>query len=812
MPVYQRIQDRFSFGEISPLNYSKTQTEGYYSSLQTAENVVVLQQAILTRRFGTEFIYDIGGASTAAEVRLFMFQIGIFSNYLLVVNPNTIDIVYQDVIVASLANPYPTAMIPSLNFMQDGGIPVIFSDGTIQPNEILRFAGAPINITGLSATPNSLASDDLGVGPGTILPVNFLTSGALPVTVPAINATVTYFIRVIDSFSFQIYGTPGNASAQISPFEIINSGSSSQLELLNNWVITPYNFTTFPTYDFARNYTDLNFQHTLYQGQLLFICQGGRVPLTGIITAAEGSFAITGAGTLFTTELSAGSVIGFNNEEHIVQIVVSDTLLRITNAAESDGDFTAYTTATVNFFTPEYVGGLILTPAQTLRIIAYNSPVQVQVAYLDGQLLTANTTDMPVSYNGSALFIGVPAFSDLRGWPTSGTFVQSRAVLCNTPSIPDLVCASVLGDSHNFNDAGVFETDAITQTVNDDKGAYILFPYGTKTLTIFTTSGIFSTPYNANVAFSPTNTKIEKEEESFIENVEAVWIDNQLFYVDGGGRRVRTLQFDIAISAYEFNTVSSFSEHLIQHPVCSAVYRNSLLLDISLVFFINADGSIACFNSLKEQNLQGWTHLTTQGQFVYAYGARGLCYFAVQRTINGVQRIYLEKLDFNILNDSASIFTFATPQSTVTGLEHLEGMPVKIIADQFVFGGTVLDGQLTLPFAATNVEIGLSYNPTVTTLPFAAPNSDSPVSFYRDKSYSNVYVDLYNSFGVYVNGTLIPMEGFGTPISPLLPPPMPQTGFYKTNPQQSALEGITITQIDPYPFTLRSLGFEVNVS
>lgn len=742
MPI-QRMQDRFSLGEISPLTHSKPATDGFYYSLAQAKNVVVMPQSILKRRFGTEYVDNIIDVNIASEIKLFMFQIGIFSNYVLVVRPNNIDIYYQDVKCASVENPYDASTIQTLHFMQDGGIPTIFSDGRSQPQQIIRSASTPISITDFGDTANSLKTTGLNMVVGQILPAAFSVTSIidqLPSTIPELNDATNYFIKAVSPTDFEIYSTPGNASLGINKFQILDPGNDTQVIPQNTWTVQPYNFTILPTYDFDKNYFDFEFNL---------------------------------------------NVINDDN----------DLVLTCDNA----------------LFTEEYVGGLVITPRQALRIETYVSPTVVDVAYLSGDFMIRTTSPQDNNYNfpGNSAFIGVPAFSDIRGWPRSGTFVQSRAVLCSTPSVQDLMCASVTGDSHNFNDTGTFETDGITQNVNDDKGSYILFPYGTKTLTIFTTSGVFSTPYNSNVSFSPGNTKIEKEEESYIEDVQAIWIDNQLFYVDGGGRRIRSLQFDIAISAYQFSTVSTFSEHLIRQPICSAVYRNSADIDVSLVFFINSDGTIACYNTLTEQGIQGWTLLNTDGLYRYAYGARGLTYFVVERVINNQTKFYLEKLDFDLLNDCATTFVFDPPQSVITELDYLEGKEVKVIADEYRLTGTIQGGQITLPFAATDVEIGLSYAPLLETLPFMSKEliSQFPVSFYRDKVYSNVYIDYYLSYGIYINNTLIPMEGFGD----TAPAPVPQTGYYKATPMQSALQGITITQRDPYPFILRSIGFEVEM-
>ena len=72
--------------------------------------------------------------------------------------------------------------------------------------------------------------------------------------------------------------------------------------------------------------------------------------------------------------------------------------------------------------------------------------------------------------------------------------------------------------------------------------------------------------------------------------------------------------------------------------------------------------------------------------------------------------------------DSCTSFYLEQPQTQLSGLTHLEGQPVTALADgNVVTGLTVENGSITLPFAASVVHVGLTYQSKVGTLALAGP-------------------------------------------------------------------------------------------
>ncbi|MGB3389452.1 MAG: hypothetical protein WBA88_15875 [Pseudaminobacter sp.] len=83
--------------------------------------------------------------------------------------------------------------------------------------------------------------------------------------------------------------------------------------------------------------------------------------------------------------------------------------------------------------------------------------------------------------------------------------------------------------------------------------------------------------------------------------------------------------------------------------------------------------------------------------------------------------------------------------STVTGLSHLEGEEVLVLADGGVVESLVVSaGQITLPYAAATIHVGLEYTSRAVTLPYMGPQQDG-VLFGRRRNVIGSHVDVLHT-------------------------------------------------------------------
>ena len=190
----------------------------------------------------------------------------------------------------------------------------------------------------------------------------------------------------------------------------------------------------------------------------------------------------------------------------------------------------------------------------------------------------------------------------------------------------------------------------------------------------------------------------------------------------------------------------------------------------------------------------------------------------IKRTVNGSTRRYVEYLNifdfdetdntsFNFL-DSALSYS-GTAATTFTGLDHLEGQTVAILAD----GAThpdkpVSSGSVVLDRSATNVKMGLAYHSILKTMRIDAGSQDG-TSQGKTKRIYEITARLYQSVGVEIGPDLSNMERipFRTSANP-----MDEGIPVFTGDKEVEFRGnydtdgyILVRQTQPLPFTILSL-------
>jgi hypothetical protein len=120
---------------------------------------------------------------------------------------------------------------------------------------------------------------------------------------------------------------------------------------------------------------------------------------------------------------------------------------------------------------------------------------------------------------------------------------------------------------------------------------------------------------------------------------------------------------------------------------------------------------------------------------------------------------------------------------------------------------TVSSGSITLGRTASSIEVGLDYDVKVKTMPLNVDFQNGPI-LTRKKRIVKVIVNLYQSLGIYIDGTLLPDRTLGESV--LDTTPVPYTGLKEIFMLGwTDLAQIEITQVDPVPMLLIGLSLEV---
>jgi hypothetical protein len=180
-----------------------------------------------------------------------------------------------------------------------------------------------------------------------------------------------------------------------------------------------------------------------------------------------------------------------------------------------------------------------------------------------------------------------------------------------------------------------------------------------------------------------------------------------------------------------------------------------------VVWFVSSSGKLLGLTYVPEQQIGAWHQHDTDGVFesctVVAEGGEDVLYCVIRRTIGGNSVRYVERMASRQFTDQADAFfvdcglTYSgAPATTISGLNHLEGKTVNILADGAVHPQRVVtSGRITLDHAARKVQVGLPIVADLQTLPIAA-QIDGSFGQGRYKNVNKVWLRVYRSSGIFV--------------------------------------------------------------
>ena len=416
-------------------------------------------------------------------------------------------------------------------------------------------------------------------------------------------------------------------------------------------------------------------------------------------------------------------------------------------------------------------------------------------------LSTISLSNIPQFNYGSG---NVDVWSNAKGWPKSATFFQGRLWFGGSLSRPQTLWGSKTNDFFNFDVGTSLDDEGIDVTLDTDQVNAITAVYSGRHLQIFTTGGEFSMQ---DSPITPSKSAVRRETLFGSGAVPPKNIDGAVIFVDRTGKSVREFLFSYNEDSYTAGTVSLLASHLLNAPVDMDVLKGTANDDANYVYFVNGDGTVGVYNTLRSQEVSGWTKWSTSGEIESVAVVVDDVYFVVKRTINGSVVRFLEQLDSSTYTDANKTVVLGSPGTAVTGLAHLNGQESRVRADGEVrANATPGSGSITLAETATNVEVGLDYTTTVTTMPINMDFQDGP-TLTRKKRIVKVVPNVYQSLGISINGDRFIDRNFGLSLDSA---PTAYTGLKEMYLLGwTELAQVTITQTDPTPMTVLGLAIEV---
>lgn len=582
-----------------------------------------------------------------------------------------------------------------------------------------------------------------------------------------------------------------------------------------DWVVDEIPFLNVPQFDYndAKSPTPVDYV-TILTFSNFEVGESYQIDVEGILSKNI-IYATNQSSTAFNLQKNLQEMPSFG-DTGVEVLAQSATVFQITVSGESTKDFEAWT----GFAT----GGPSTTPQLTFTIPG-GSPTAV-----------SRKEDV---------------WSATRGYPKIGAFFGGRLWFGGTKSKNQSLFASRSGSFFDFfteagdDDEGIFITISsrkLTQIVdvNPDRGLQV-FTNGSEFLVTGTT---------------PSNIAVASQTQHGSLNLEVQSVDGATLFVDANGNTLRSYIYNFNEDAFISNDISVFNSQLINQPKDMAILDGTTSEDANWVFIINQDGNAAILNTLRSQDINGftkWTNASTNSDYPLILETVSVVndelFVVYKRDSSFKPERYIARWTFDQFFDVGVKITnkdlISADYKLYLSTEHLIGDTVNLVARGTNFSKRVVVStgapiqigteviysyvQLTkseaefilgspTPFAKIDVEVGFNFVVTVKPMPLNTNATNIAGSNQmRIKKVSRMNIRMFESAGVFVDGNPVPIREFGaagssSPLNNNLPI---KSGIIENNNGGNGW-GVDVVPVitvpDPTPFQMQAIEYQVESS
>lgn len=421
-------------------------------------------------------------------------------------------------------------------------------------------------------------------------------------------------------------------------------------------------------------------------------------------------------------------------------------------------------------------------------------------------------------------------FTGAGNRPSTVNYYQQRQIFANTTNEPQAVYTTQSGNFVSLRTSNpTRDDDAVTLTIAGRQVNEIRHIVAINELILLTSGGEWKVTEGQDQVLTPSTVGVRIQSYNGASWVPPAVINDTVVYVQEKGARLRDLSYSFADDKYNGTDLSIMSEHLFED--LSIVEMAYAAEPYSILWCVRSDGVLLGLTYQRDHQVYGWHQHSTNGEFESITSinedGRDAVYVIVKRTINGSEVRYVERFEKRVTSSAALSFCVdsglsynGAPADVISGIDHLEGENVTVLADGNVITGmTVSSGSITLPVEASIIHVGLSYTPVIEMLDIEISPKPTETMKNYDVSVSEVGIEFELSRGGWVgpkkdNGTL----GTMYEIKPRFDSDGYDTISLKTykseifiDPQWSKGGGVRIEQRAPLPMAILSVTPDVDV-
>lgn len=351
-------------------------------------------------------------------------------------------------------------------------------------------------------------------------------------------------------------------------------------------------------------------------------------------------------------------------------------------------------------------------------------------------------------------------------------FQAQRRVFASTKNKPDTVFMTRAGLYDNLTvSIPNQDDDAITFAIASGEPNRINHLVSFRDLLAFTVGAEWM--IKGEPTYAPTNMNAEPQTEYGSAGdgtdfdpvspamVKPIKIGATAIFIGKYGRSIHDYAYTFELEGYDGNDLTVLAEHLFEdRQIINWAYAKH---PNGIIWCVCDDGTLLSLTYLKEHRVWGWARHGTDGEFEAVCTVpnpekrKDSVYFIVKRTINGQTKRYIEILEDYIDKDTDDSFFVdsglsydGSPTNTVSGLWHLEGKDVAILADGNVLPlQTVTDGRITLESNYSKIHVGLPYYGEAAPMPHEGESGGNGTKGIH-KRIQQMNIEVYKTRGLKV--------------------------------------------------------------
>lgn len=740
------IQTSFNAGEWSPELNGRVDMDKYPNACSRMENFYPLIHGPARRRPGTRFVIEVKNSAYRTWLVPFVFSASDalqieFSPGFIRFHKNHGAVLESAKAITAATQANPVVVTSVAHGYSNGDVVYISDVGGMR-----QIAGRYFTISGVTANTFTLT----GINGTNYSPY---TAGGLVARVYTIASPYT------DADLTTSAGTFGLKYTQSGDVVYLCHSNYKQQKLIrtadNNWALSDLTTTDGPFETFNPDQTTVIYA-----------------------SARTGAITVTASGGTFTAN-DVGRIL-YIEQKSIDDIVMWETgkAYLLNNIVRSDGkNYRALANGTSGNVKPIHDRGSKFDGAAGVQwefrdsqygscvITGYTSSTVVSATVVsnipDGAVTVTNGT---TNWSFGAWHAASISRGDKESWPTNVTFFRERLVFGR--AYDQKIWMSVTADYENFANrdvGGILTADsAITIQLSGDLVNPIQWMSTADKLLIGTGDGEHVvTEMTTQQLFGPQNVRTYQDAAEGSSSCNSISVEGDTFYTQAAGRELHQLKFDPNKNGYTSFNKSAFTPNFVpaSMTIQQLAYQKK---PHSIVWGIRSDGLLMGFSFNSQAGVEGWHRQPIGGSGVVESissiptQGRDELWLTVNRTINGQTKRYIEYIEEehdSSMEQSDAFYvdcglTYNGSATTaLTGLDHLEGETVSVLADGGSHGDRIVSGGgITLSRSTLIAQVGYACPAKLATMKMNA-GAQAGTAQTRIKRIRRVFFRLFETFG-----------------------------------------------------------------